>query len=271
MTSSGEDIGWRFGESIDGNKRKIKCKFCGKIINGGITRLKEHLAHKRGDVAPCSSVSVEVKKDMMAVLMNYKDKKRDKQRMQMEVEEELINSIRRAGEESDEDDDDPELQYVRQLSRFENEYENTRDVYRGQGSYHNAGAGSYNPTPHVTLMNRSNSVRDSYARQGRHSLTNPASRLRSREVELEKDCQKQKQPKLSTNLVKKAKKKLLKAFGNWFLDTNTAFKAIESSYTNPLMETIREVGDKCRAPSAYDLAEVILHYYEQKFTKLQLY
>lgn len=256
MAPSGDDIGWRFGESVDGSKRKIKCKFCGKVINGGITRLKQHLAHKKGDVAPCACVSVEVKKDMMEILTNYKDNKRDKQRMEREVEEDIINSMRRAGEESDEDDD-PDLLYARQLSRFEHESEYRREIYRGQGGYYDAGNSSYNPTPHLTSMNRSSSVRDAtHARQGRHEIMNPITRLRARETDLEKDCQKKKQSKISTSIVKKAKKGLLKAFGNWFIDTNTPFKAIESPYTNPLMEKIREVGDKCRAPSAYDLAEV---------------
>ena len=75
MAPRDEDIGWSFGELVDGNKRKIRCKFCHKIINGGITRLKQHLAHKTGDVAACEKVSVEVKRDMMGLLMEFKDKR----------------------------------------------------------------------------------------------------------------------------------------------------------------------------------------------------
>ncbi|CAO2841240.1 unnamed protein product [Amaranthus hypochondriacus] len=73
---AGEDIGWRFGKAVDGNKKKIQCNFCGKVITGGVTRLEQHLAHKKGDVAPCSMVSGEVRRDMMALLTGYKDKKR---------------------------------------------------------------------------------------------------------------------------------------------------------------------------------------------------
>lgn len=35
-----EDVGWRFGEAVDGNKRCIKCKFCHKIINGRYNTIK---------------------------------------------------------------------------------------------------------------------------------------------------------------------------------------------------------------------------------------
>ncbi|KAL2921061.1 Collagen type IV alpha-3-binding protein [Bienertia sinuspersici] len=60
--------------------------------------------------------------------------------------------------------------------------------------------------------------------------------------------------KLGTGWLKKAKKELTTAFGNWMIDTNQAFRSIESPYTNPLMETIREYPN-VRAPSAYNIAE----------------
>ncbi|KAL2941219.1 Peptide-N(4)-(N-acetyl-beta-glucosaminyl)asparagine amidase [Bienertia sinuspersici] len=59
MAPRDEDVRWNFGDSVDGNKHRIKCKFCNKIINRGITRLKQHLA--------------QVKRDMMSLLMKYKD------------------------------------------------------------------------------------------------------------------------------------------------------------------------------------------------------
>jgi len=38
------DVGWQHGIDIDKNLRKVKCKNCQKIINGGIFRFKHHLA-----------------------------------------------------------------------------------------------------------------------------------------------------------------------------------------------------------------------------------
>lgn len=62
---------------------------------------------------------------------------------------------------------------------------------------------------------------------------------------------------MPTALFKKAKKAVLKAWENFVIDTNLPFRAVESSFTNPLMDTIREYL-QVRAPSAYDIAEVYL-------------
>ncbi|KAJ8434924.1 hypothetical protein Cgig2_029770 [Carnegiea gigantea] len=57
---SNEDIGWRFGIAIDGSRKQVQCKFCSKVIRGGITRLTQHLAHKTSDVASCPDVSADL-------------------------------------------------------------------------------------------------------------------------------------------------------------------------------------------------------------------
>ena len=43
--ASKHDIGWEHVEPLGGNRRTPKCKYCGKVIHGGITRLKQHIAH----------------------------------------------------------------------------------------------------------------------------------------------------------------------------------------------------------------------------------
>ncbi|KAK9026581.1 hypothetical protein V6N11_039416 [Hibiscus sabdariffa] len=45
-----DDYGWRWGEVVEGSRNNVKCKFCERIITKGITRLKEHLAGKIGNV-----------------------------------------------------------------------------------------------------------------------------------------------------------------------------------------------------------------------------
>ncbi|KAJ8421444.1 hypothetical protein Cgig2_012090 [Carnegiea gigantea] len=50
---------------------------------------------------------------------------------------------------------------------------------------------------------------------------------------------------------------MIKAFGSWVIDTNVPFIVVDSVYTNPLLETIREVGPDVRAP-AYELLDVYL-------------
>ncbi|KAG8486129.1 hypothetical protein CXB51_019483 [Gossypium anomalum] len=51
------DIGWHFGTPVPNTKGNIVCKLCGKVVKGGITRFKEHIAHKTGNVAPCPNVA----------------------------------------------------------------------------------------------------------------------------------------------------------------------------------------------------------------------
>lgn len=47
---------------MNGGRQKIKCKYCHKIfLGGGISRLKQHLAGERGNVAPCEEVPEDVK------------------------------------------------------------------------------------------------------------------------------------------------------------------------------------------------------------------
>ena len=54
------DPGWEHGVAHDGNKKKVKCKYCGKIVSGGIFRLKQHLARISGEVTYCKKAPEEV-------------------------------------------------------------------------------------------------------------------------------------------------------------------------------------------------------------------
>ncbi|XLS52131.1 hypothetical protein HN51_012808, partial [Arachis hypogaea] len=63
------DKTWKHGISVDGDAKKIKCKYCDKIVTGGVYRLKHHLAGTKKDVEPCMGVSDEVKKDMFDIVV----------------------------------------------------------------------------------------------------------------------------------------------------------------------------------------------------------
>lgn len=61
MRSAGYvDPGWQHGVAQDEKKKKVKCNYCGKIVSGGIFRLKQHLAMVSGEVTHCEKVSEEV-------------------------------------------------------------------------------------------------------------------------------------------------------------------------------------------------------------------
>lgn len=54
---------------VNGGRQKIKCKYCHKVmLGGGISRLKQHLAGERGNVAPCEEVPEEVKLQIQQLL-----------------------------------------------------------------------------------------------------------------------------------------------------------------------------------------------------------
>ncbi|XP_010247484.1 PREDICTED: uncharacterized protein LOC104590486 isoform X2 [Nelumbo nucifera] len=59
------DLGWAHGMMVNGDRQKIKCRYCHKVIlGGGISRLKQHLAGERGNIAPCEKVPDDVKAQM---------------------------------------------------------------------------------------------------------------------------------------------------------------------------------------------------------------
>ncbi|MBA0722652.1 hypothetical protein Golax_003309, partial [Gossypium laxum] len=70
-----DDYGWRWGEPVEGGRNNVKCKFCERVIKGGKTWLKEHLAAKKGNVAPCPNVSTEVRKNIAQQLNEYHNEK----------------------------------------------------------------------------------------------------------------------------------------------------------------------------------------------------
>ncbi|MFQ6630908.1 hypothetical protein Gotur_009733, partial [Gossypium turneri] len=109
-----DDYGWRWGEPVEGGRNNVKCKFCERVIKGGITRLKDHLAIKKGNVAPCPSASTEVRKNIAQQLNEYHNEKIVKQRRK----EELEGRIRLGdhGDYGDSDADDEEFTIARRES-----------------------------------------------------------------------------------------------------------------------------------------------------------
>ncbi|XP_022133726.1 uncharacterized protein LOC111006240 isoform X2 [Momordica charantia] len=69
VPSRASDPGWAHGIMVNGGRQKIKCKYCHKVmLGGGISRLKQHLAGERGNVAPCEEVPEEVKLQIQQLL-----------------------------------------------------------------------------------------------------------------------------------------------------------------------------------------------------------
>ncbi|KAG8381196.1 hypothetical protein BUALT_Bualt06G0097100 [Buddleja alternifolia] len=66
-----KDVCWEYADRLEGNK--VRCKFCDRILNGGISRLKHHLSRlpSKG-VNPCTKVRDDVS-DKVRELIASKD------------------------------------------------------------------------------------------------------------------------------------------------------------------------------------------------------
>jgi len=50
MPPKQRNIGWEHATSVGGSKKLVKCNYCEKKVHGGITKIKQHLAHISGQV-----------------------------------------------------------------------------------------------------------------------------------------------------------------------------------------------------------------------------
>ncbi|MFQ6665485.1 hypothetical protein Gotur_032208 [Gossypium turneri] len=108
-----DDYSWRWGEPVKDGRNNVKCKFCERVIKGGITRLKEHLATKK-NVARYPNVSAKVRKNIAQQLNEYHNEKIVKQRRKEELEERI--RLGDHGDYGDSDADDEELTIARHES-----------------------------------------------------------------------------------------------------------------------------------------------------------
>ncbi|MFQ6619987.1 hypothetical protein Gotur_000035, partial [Gossypium turneri] len=105
------DIGWHFGTPVPNAKGNIVCKLCGKIVKGGITKFKEHIAHKTDNVAPCPNVTGVIRESMMNMLKERNTKKIDKKRRK----DKFLSQLREEEDEHEEFID--EVSAIRQATR----------------------------------------------------------------------------------------------------------------------------------------------------------
>lgn len=69
-----KDVCWEYCERLEGNK--VRCKFCLKVLNGGISRMKFHLSRlpSKG-VHPCSKVRDEVADRVKSIIAMKEEEK----------------------------------------------------------------------------------------------------------------------------------------------------------------------------------------------------
>lgn len=69
-----KDVCWEYADRLEGNK--VRCKFCDRILNGGISRLKHHLSRlpSKG-VNPCTKVRDDVTDKVREIILSKEDSK----------------------------------------------------------------------------------------------------------------------------------------------------------------------------------------------------
>ena len=97
-----QDIGWDHTTSIGNDRKVAKCNYCGKLVHGRITRMKQHIAHVAGQVEACPIASTEIRELSKKHLIQGKNARAAIQRKK----ESLRQSINLLVENEDDDDDD---------------------------------------------------------------------------------------------------------------------------------------------------------------------
>ncbi|CAD6245863.1 unnamed protein product [Miscanthus lutarioriparius] len=105
LRRNSDDVGWEYGVLVDANnKDKVKCKLCDKVLQGGIYRLKQHVAHEGKNATKCKArtpEALEAKEKCKKALNDAKMKREEKTVRELEPREE-VNVSRVGGGESEE-------------------------------------------------------------------------------------------------------------------------------------------------------------------------
>ncbi|PSR87513.1 Translation initiation factor IF-2 like [Actinidia chinensis var. chinensis] len=85
LKRASNDIRWEYGMLVD----PMKCKLCEKLLSGRIFRIKQHIAHIKGNVAACPKSTDEDKAKCIAAIEAARNKKKLKKQHNEEVREEV--------------------------------------------------------------------------------------------------------------------------------------------------------------------------------------
>lgn len=97
------DPGWEHGTAQDEKKKKVRCNYCGKVVSGGIYRLKQHLARVSGEVTYCDKAPEDVCLRMKENLEGCRIGKKPKQ---IEYDEHAYLNFHPCSNDNDNDNDD---------------------------------------------------------------------------------------------------------------------------------------------------------------------
>ena len=84
LKRNSDDMAWEFAMLIDPDDlQRVMCKLCGKVMSGGVTRMKQHIAQIKGSVTSCMQATLEQQARCKDA---YEAPKKKKQKLQEENE-----------------------------------------------------------------------------------------------------------------------------------------------------------------------------------------
>ncbi|CAE5959157.1 unnamed protein product [Arabidopsis arenosa] len=108
LKRNSNDVGWEYGILYDSkNPDRVKCKLCRKEMGGGVYRIKEHIAHRKGNVSSCPRSTKEDQFKCMKAILEAKNKKR-KMKREVDVFSLEVDELNR----EDDLDEDPMDKFV---------------------------------------------------------------------------------------------------------------------------------------------------------------
>ncbi|XP_073017824.1 uncharacterized protein [Primulina eburnea] len=144
------DIGWEFGQIVGDNRKIIICKFCGKPINGGIMRFKEHIALVSANVQACykapKKISLMIRKHLQDSMTKRNILKKKKE-LGLESIQQSVHGLESesSGEDASEDIETQQLRKVLKESRNTRAFEEEMRNRYGQGFIGSSSSSGLNP------------------------------------------------------------------------------------------------------------------------------
>ena len=247
------DIGWKHGkELVKGDKRKVVCNYCQKIISGGITRFKEHIACIPGNVEACPCAPEQVT-SMMRELLTKGLKQRalekmKKEKLRADLRGEDFYNINASGD--DEQEEDIEGMNYLERSHLKKAIKESRQMaHLAEEERRHSVSGS---RPSISGTKRPQMSRAWSVKEG---VNMPSIGIDSHMLRPKKAYQKT----LKGMFLADGVKKVGKAISKFFHFNAIPFNAADSGpYYQTMIDTIAEVGPGIKGPSGYQIGGVYL-------------
>ncbi|GMP25163.1 hypothetical protein CsSME_00002160 [Camellia sinensis var. sinensis] len=221
MTSSEsnkKDPAWQHAHLVEENNlNKLECNFCGKVSNGGVYRVKQHLAGGYRNVTACPKCPAHVREEIREFLSKKKTQKEE------------MNMLP--------DFDDTDM-------GDENEDEDVVEINVNQRSkLTSSGQGSSKSKTNLKMPKRKGPMNVYFT-------PNPKSVVKNR-----RDQAKGKQTKIGANdpYKKEMRARAVQRFARWMYDAGIPFNAVNYESFGPMIEAIGQYGPDMKPPTYHEM------------------